>query len=575
MKLNKSYYDYKDTSERIYEFVKTIEEKASNYDVIVLTTRRCFCLISCAQKKYNLLSQTTTNKLISSQAVDIYGSNFDNKRVLFVDDIMIHGRAIYNLNLKVKKYNALNTDTFVLSKNLEFPDFYKYATGNNYESMFLLSNSDWKKLSNDILEFFETEKQMYTSYIFSLKNIFPNSEYLYRFSNDEFLKVVPEYIKKSNHKTFYYFYKNNTMSKYNCLREYVFDNGEKIYVPYCELKDFTQNSLSISWNRFLKKLNINKDLHLYSFTACDIYKAYTVILSLYDYDLDSITSDEINQSYYADFLNDVKIIISKLKKRSFVLDDVSEFIIKCGLVENKEQIINKIASFYEFESIIDSDKSLKWFSEYITKISSFEEETYKTEIYNKHMTTDKLIYHRMYINGKIPVSNIINNIKFNTEYEYYKFISFVIFLLDVGSVSQIVETFENNKEERIAATSIKTGEQSYKIQYAKNPLAFLIAAKFFDYYSFYNNDSVLDEEEIDKYIVHLKDDVIPRHLEITKQKSFSNNDYQDSLLQCIKEFLLLKKVNLIPDMMDTYIALVTEEHLESIKYILDDLPKYF
>ena len=231
-----SFNKYKNNLELLFKcFAEEIKKllHENQYDYVVLTTRRCFCLIVAVQRKYKIFSNDEWNKIISSQAIKI--ENFKNKSIALIDDVMIHGTSVWNIYNKLQEANAKNIDTFVLAKSVEYPDFYRIQTGKPYKQMLLLSQDDWQYLSNEIVYYFYNNNVPYVSYVYGveiLENLCSKLQFKYSDFNTNIYSMVKEVLKDKSEKTIIHY--NSTDSKlvkYSCVREYNFD---KVYfVPYC------------------------------------------------------------------------------------------------------------------------------------------------------------------------------------------------------------------------------------------------------------------------------------------------------------------------------------------------------
>lgn len=97
-------------SNNVEQCINTLMNQIDNqtdYDVVVLMTR----------KLYSLYRSYVPNKLpqksgwvITNEAIPLYGSRLRNKRVLVIDDIMIHGRTMTRVAKLLKSFEVAHVD---------------------------------------------------------------------------------------------------------------------------------------------------------------------------------------------------------------------------------------------------------------------------------------------------------------------------------------------------------------------------------------------------------------------------------------------------------------------------------
>lgn len=507
-KLRKSFKDYNgDYSELFNLFTQYILDLTLIYDLVILTTRRCFDLVCCvynnnfssADEKYI----DAWEKIVSSQSIIINKDKITGKKVLLVDDIMIHGKAVYSLYSKLKDYDADKVDTFVLARNIEIPDFYKIVSG-DYECLYRLSQDKWLDLSNKIVEYFVKNNQTYVSYVYPIKG---NSEELVNtvlelkeIAYDESFNVFNNLSGFSTEKTkIKYFDVHSNLTKSNIFfRQYTFPDETTYTVPYCILNTFESEILKNSWENLLNKYNINEKLKELITDSIDIYKCYTLILCMYLFNNSKNLnySREIEKSFYEGFYNDITELIEQIKESGCNTFEKLDLLLKETDLNPSEEVEFELLNHYEFNGEFKSNDD---FREYISSITEKEDEVFKNNLDMYYDSKEKLIQSYKANSEYIPVSVILDKTKC---VDMNSFIAFKILLSDAGAVSfNIVKKIIDDVE--YVTTVIKTGEQSYRLNHADNPEAYVIANKFYDIYKSLYGQKTLNSNEIDKYIEYL------------------------------------------------------------------------
>lgn len=507
-KLHKNFKEYEGNYDELFKlFTQCVFELALIYDIVILTTRRCFDLVSCIYKNsFNTDEKyiASWKKIISSQSISINKDRMANKSVLLVDDIMIHGKAVYSLYSKIKDYNAEKVDTFVLARNVEIPDFYRIVSG-DYECLYRLSQDKWLDLSNKIVEYFIKNNQTYVSYVYPIKGdsteLVNNALELKEIEYDESFDVFDNLSGFSTKETKISYYDvNSNLTKSNVFfREYTLSDKTTYTVPYCILNTFESEILQNSWEYLLNKYNVNGKLKELIKDSVDIYKCYTLILCLYLFNNSKNLnySQEIEKSFYEGFYNDITELIEQIRESGCNTFEQLEVLIKETGLEPSDKVEFKLLKHYEFPK--EGFKSNNGFREYISNITEQEDEIFKGNL-DKYCNNKSALLQSYIVNNEyIPISLILENL----ECDVNSFIAFVILLSDAGAVSFNIGKKKIDDVEYVT-TVIKTGEQSYRLRHADNPEAYLIANKFYDFYKLLNGQKALTSDEIDDYIKHLK-----------------------------------------------------------------------
>lgn len=564
----KSFSEYNDDySDLFYCFTGCILDKAKNYDIIILTTRRCFDLVCCVYENYIQKDDEMIalwDKFISSQAINIKKKEFADKKVLLVDDIMIHGKAVYSLYKKLQDYNVKSIDTFVLARNIELPDFYKIAVG-DYEYMYRLSQEKWLDLSNKIVEYFIQRHNVYVSYIYALKekaidlikdnyniekidlsdNSFDLFKQLSGFrrenTNINILKINSAYVK------------NNIY-----FREYSFDNDFKqkeiLTVPFCFLETFTTESLVNSWKTLLELFR--SDCLKEKITdSVDIYKCYTLIICYFLIDdLQNVEIiEDIEKSYYNGFYNDLLCLINLIKKSGCdnyeKLDKLFEKIgLKAIRNVNFELLSHYSFGKSKFKSNID-------FKNYILEITEKEDKLFKKNLKAYYNRKDYLLSLYNKNSEYIPLELIYQNYSGD---QIDEFNAFLILLADSGSISfNTAKKIIDNTE--YVTTVLKTGEQSYRLFHAgTSDTAFMTANKFYDFYALIYGENHFDKNSINDFIEYLNE-----------------NSDKKALINEIKQLLIKIANREIDNVLTKYSVLSKNEVFENESEFLELTYDYF
>ncbi len=511
-----------DYSDLFYSFTEYILDRAKDYDIVILTTRRCFNLVCCVFENdfvKNEESIALWKKIISSQAINIKAKELSDKKVLLVDDIMIHGKAVFSLYRKLRNYNVRNIDTFVLARNIELPDFYKIVVG-NYKYMYRLSQEKWLDLSNKIVDYFTLRHSVYVSYIYALKGktfdfINKNLKLETIDCSDKSFKLFEQLSgfreKDTEIKTLKI---NSAYVKNNIyFREYSFASNdykkeEAITVPFCFLETFTTDSLVNSWKSLLNIFKI-ECLKERITDSLDIYKCYTLIICylLIDDLKNAKIAKEIEKSYYEGFFSDLLDLIYEIKKSGCDnYNKLDQLFGKIGLKAIKNvnfELLNNY-SFDDKKFFNNLD-----FKDYILRITENEDKIFKKNLKAYYNSRDYLISLYNKNSEYIPLDLLYENYD---GCDIDKFNAFLILLADSGSISfNTVKKMIDNTE--YVTTALKTGEQSYRLFHAgSSNNAFIIANKFYDLYVLFYGNSQFNETVVEDYINYLEDKTNDRDL---------------------------------------------------------------
>lgn len=455
-------------------FCKIIELYRTNiYDYLILTTRRCFCLFFALlndkvfdqllknhlpNDDYEILNEIV-KKTISSQNVEISGDKLIQKKILLLDDVMIHGHALYNLYKKVEEKEPEKLDTLVLIRNIEWPDFYLFKTNKSYDSIKKLTSSEWRKISNQIIKYIHYQGQSYTSYIYGIEtenkiieDVILKKDQIHEIKIDlKNLETYPEY--EDDNYPRYYSVKdfNYTFIDSIIIRRYETPTkqNKSIIVPYVQLKNMSVETLEKIWNTICEQ-NINDS------ALCDIvsikerYKVLSAICGvyLYKYLFGEITNfnNIIDKSFKPNFLKTIT---------GLGLDNIFSIIDSC--FDEVEPKYNKVLmedyfqiaeDKYFGDSETEKNKISDFLNIYFYLVTEKEDSIYQSDPETQNCV-NPIFYSRFYSllkkNENISVDDIYTN-------------AILIYLSDIGLISYVIEENFN-----YVGTAIKTGEQSYHL----------------------------------------------------------------------------------------------------------------
>lgn len=478
MSLNKNINKEK-TKELLYQYLREILENKKNYDYIIFVTRKSFDLLKAYKKTNNV---NTTAKLCSSKAINIIGRNFKDKKILIIDDILIHGKALYSL----KKYITECYSPAVVDLSVFIQKYDQYDAANtvfelNCQNKYLSYESEWKRVTEYLVEIFHDENVPYTSYVLDMdiediddKDVsslvcnFQAEEIQHRDLSFNFFVAFDDDAKEN--------IKN--IIQLSVLRIYYSEKLKKITLsPYVQLNDINNNGVSDMWNNLNDKIN-TLSLKCRSLSDVEIVRALTACLSVAVWE-DSIKNnlsvsglnerlvcnfDELDYSFYDGFSDDLKKIVKEKNIFYSLLSDL------------------KVQRIYElsdntYQSILENDNNWKLnnasfeenFSRYIEYINDYKETQFEKAL-NEPLYKSTEEYLSFDYDG-IPYSMLYS--KFYVENNKKIFILKYIELLELGHISADVQ-YHNS----IIYTGIRTGERSWKLVIDNNldiiiPIAYI------------------------------------------------------------------------------------------------------
>ena len=475
MSLNKNINKEK-TKELLYQYLREILENKKNYDYIIFVTRKSFDLLKAYKKTNNV---NTTAKLCSSKAINIIGKDFKDKKILIIDDILIHGKALYSLKSQITEcYSPAVVDLSVFMQKYDQYDAANTVFELNCQNEYLSYESEWKRVTEYLVEIFHDENVPYTSYVLdmdiediddkdvsSLVRRFRAEEIKHKDLSFNFFVAFDDNVKEN--------IKN--IIQLSVLRIYYSKKLKKLTLsPYVQLNDINNNGVSNMWDNLNNKINtLSPKCH--SLSDVEIVRALTACLSVAVWE-DSIKNnlavgglnerlvcnfDELDYSFYDGFSDDLKKIVkekdvlySHLKvQRIYELDDNT------------------------YQSILENDNNWKLnnvsfeenFSRYIEYINDYKETQFEKAL--KEPSYKSIEEYLSFDYDGIPYLMLYP--KFCVENNEKKFILKYIELLELGHISADVQ-YHNS----IVYTGIRTGERSWKLVIDNNldiiiPIAYI------------------------------------------------------------------------------------------------------
>lgn len=496
MSLNKN-VSKKQIKELLFQYFIEILENKSKYDYIIFVTRKSFDLFKVFRRSYSVI---TSAKIFSSKAIDIIGNDFNGKKVLIVDDILIHGKALYSLKNKIENhYHPSIVDLSVFIQKYDQYDAANTVFNLNCNNKYLSYESEWKRVTEYLVEIFHDENIPYTSYVLDMD--------IENVEKEDFLKIVNEFnAQKIEHKDFpFYFYisisidnieeRIRNIVQFSVLRIYYNENLKKLTLsPYVQLDDLNSDDVSRLWN-ILNDRIANLDLKCCFLSSVEIIRALTASISIASWE-DTIKNslliserqediiynyDELNYSFYDDFSNDLKEIVEKKDTLYDLLSELhKQHIYELG--DNTYISILQDSEKWELNNISPKDN----FSRYIEYINDYKETQFETALKNS-IDTPIEKYLSFDYDG-IPYSLLYS--KFYNGSNEEEIISKYIELLELGHISADIQCYNS-----IVYTGIRTGERSWKLTIDNNldiifPIAYIFrTCELFSKLNKFNEDN--------------------------------------------------------------------------------------
>lgn len=478
MSLNKN-VSKEQIKELLFQYFIEILENKSKYDYIIFVTRKSFDLLKVFKRNHDI--ETSAN-IFSSKAIDIIGKDFNGKKVLIVDDILIHGKALYSLKNKIEKhYLPSRVDLSVFIQKYDQYDAANTVFNLNCYNKYLSYASEWNRVTEYLVEIFHDANIPYTSYVLDMD--------IEGVENEDFFEIVKNLkAQKIEHKDFpfsFYISIDNCVDsrirnivQLSVLRIYYNENSKKLTLsPYVQLDDLNSDDISRKWNILIDRIsNLNQKCHFLS--SVEITRSLTAIISIacwFDVIKNNLLINghkekiiynfsELNYSFYDEFSNDLKEFVKNKDILYDLLSDLQNQHIY-ELSDNTYISVLENSEKWKLNNISPEDN----LSRYIEYINDYKEMQFETTLKNsidapieKYLSFDydgipySVLYSKFY-NG-INEKEII-----------YKYIE----LLELGHISADVQYFNS-----IVYTGIRTGERSWKLTIDNNldiilPIAYI------------------------------------------------------------------------------------------------------
>lgn len=269
----------------VYEFFKRNFLRAGDYDYIIVKARRAYMLarifgiiLLYENKGHNDDKYLKALAKLHSD-VFIYTQEFKehkHKKLLVLDDIVIHGRALNELVAYLTDNNLYTLDSIVMSANAEC---LKYNLRELFsENVQRVDNATWKRLSNEIVSLIQVSGQSYAAFTdsylcdnnFTPANLFDYS--VYSVENNA------RRVAGVNMDVCFDALRNDYTKGWYCTRIYTNNNEDavikKIAVPFVNLPLMPINT----WMNYCRKYDLfNKVQYINSNNVYNNFKTAEVV----------------------------------------------------------------------------------------------------------------------------------------------------------------------------------------------------------------------------------------------------------------------------------------------------------
>lgn len=507
----------------LYAFLKkaSINSRAK---IIVFTTRRSHLLFSLFSKyvftekeKEELVKR---GKLyISDKAVHFYKRKIKGSKVLIVDDIMIHGRALKNVRMRVEKYQPREIETRVYAISDK-----SHATDVKKEKV--LFGEDWKTLSNQIVASLILTSTPYASYIYSFSKSMALSEFNDLKANLDSQFIFNDNIKENIKIDLSLQESDQTENLHELLKDYVQgyiypmtedeNNSEFLRIYYNNLTNlcviiptvFLDEYTSEGLLNACKKAKLNKIVKsepevmyraLTAYYSLEIIDKYKKVPNCIDDHSWNVNDKTINMSYYNGFYYDIYRLIAKKNGRLYSLLNSSNHIYLCFSDISKYSVNSKVTPLVKLHNDI-------YFATFLKSLEKTPEEVYQSCKNNNEFPYNYNIKHSPqtiflfdylrnvnqreedYLNSidnideaekqvgySFVLSNLIFEKKYMTPFEFY---SRLISGADSGLITFYADKFNLDKETYFSNFLI-TGEQLCRLYQNKYFILVLLLLKYF------------------------------------------------------------------------------------------------
>lgn len=360
-------------------------------DIVVFTTRRSH-LLYCLFKKYVITKEefiqnnySNEKKYITDKAICFNYNYIKNKKVLIVDDILVHGRALANVVQKIEEFKPKKIEQYVFAKSKEVKTIAKSNTiiiSEIESKKGELEKEEWKLLSNQIVAAIILSSIPYASYVFSIyknMNMHDFNKLATSFketlikndSQDYYLDLsLNEYennsalvqIIKENVIAYIFPVSSETNDIYSYVRLYYNRITETcIIIPFYFMSSYTKNELKDLSNKTFSndifqvasaEMNYRALTAYYSFLILENEKISNLINRKVGW---QNTKKIIEPSYYNGFFDEITNNLNKdvhFPKRNNIINSANQ-LYSYRLEDNKNQKINPDIYFDKYIEIIN------------------------------------------------------------------------------------------------------------------------------------------------------------------------------------------------------------------------------
>lgn len=557
-----------------YELKKFFQDLHSkNVDLIIFTTRRSH-LLYCMFRKYFFKNIKKKCKyIIDDKAIHFYDKQIKNKNCAIVDDIMIHGRALFNIVERLQNKDPKDIQIYVYAKGKETLYFQEEYFNKLNCVKSELERHEWEYLSNQIVAALLLTSTSYASYIFSFSKKLSEKEFQNllndfetKFSESRKMDLSLEEVDNNstigeilNKNLECYIFNAKDYSKINnlvfsCFRVYY----NKILktctvIPFVITREMTKDNVNdIIVKLFPKRSKIAKtdcvEAKYRAITAFFSIRLFFSEFGLIKFMSWNTNTQDICMSYYKRFYNDLIIKITILKNHLFNIQSHSFVLKNYNIKDLKSDIYlkalkvasekpNKLNVFYDTSNL---DALTLLFYKYLTYVN-YKEEKYFSEQLSKKIIPEKqkgLSFSTF--NNFFNKSNKIN--LSNGNFSMFDFYSKFIESSDTGFLTIFIDKYHTDKK-TLYSNFFITGEQVCRL-YQNQYIIFI--CKLNDIYNEYkkHHNSVIDFSELVKFCADNSDFQYSSKIK-SAYEYLNNKNFDPFILNSIYKTITDEKLNLI------------------------------
>lgn len=525
----------------IYDFFLELLE--ADYEYIILMSRRCLVLFQLFMKIFSIEKSvdTKSTEVISDQAVVNFLDSMSDKKVVIVDDILIHGRTIGNLYNSLQGRCMLDIQVYMSDVNV---DCMSEEIRSKVKRKCLTHKGEWRSLSNKIVGAIFAANEPYTSFVTSYSSRYENFarklDHIKELKKIEITSLMQKRYNMTSH-----VYLDESTERAEIFRWLAAGEGIRIYwnekikkntvIPYVFVKCLNLEQAKEVFISIAKALPDNmqeiKKLLLTDNEKEDIveYKMRLVTCILCNvYWQEFISKNHISEDFEIDTDTLLKGFGAKFEKELLLFNasNISEILHLTGKVNTKKM-----------ENIVELEKILK---------NAYEKNENERDIYKFYFQEAWYLDEYRAINKEKRHKGLLLDTFLDIAEEYGK--------RDVSLLAYLVEIWDNgmgtancvvDAEQQIVGCYITPGEQSYKIVLERNPylIMMLIYVSKIIRYEEYETERMRVKKRtelllklLDEY--HLKYDV--KDLEVIRkiikdEKGYLNAWNQSSIIKMALE----------------------------------------